>query len=388
MCCEDENPADDYDDDCYDFDVIDEQIYVIEYYDYDVDDYWAQAWTMSEDGFIRFDSDYHNKREYRVFPTRYRLKDFKFTKSLRRVLNKNRDLKTIIRPFRPTEGKDDLLTLHKQIRQKSEQSRHSLRNSYKYLTFSNIKLMECCVFKGDKLVAFSTFEATERSMVGSLAFWDPAETSRSLGILTALLEIKYARDKGLEYYYLGNYIKQDPNYHYKTRFPALELWDWDNEKWVDFKDVRIAEMFNHKFRCNDDLDRNPEFAISLLEIFVQHHEDIVAAALFGSRAHGTAREDSDYDVMILTNNIEVFLNDNDWVTRFHRWRESKTETSGEIQIVRAFYKNGDEIEFNFASPEWANTQSIDEKTRRIVQDGMKILHDPHGILEKLQKAIA
>ncbi len=390
MCCDENNLLDDYDSDCYEFDIIEEQDYEHEFYDLDVDDYWARAWVINDEGFYRSDCDVYNDREYRVYPTRYRLKDFVFSKSLRRVLNKNRDLTTVVREFRPTEGKDDLLTAHRQNRFQSESPRHSLRKSYEYLEYSDIGLMETCVFKGEKLIACSIFFVTERSVMSSIGFWDTTEISRSLGILTVLLEIQYALKNGKEFYYLGDLIRQDPNYQYKTRFPALELWDWDNECWADYKTERerINVMFDYKFRCKDDLDKDPEFTVSLFKNATQNHPEIIASALIGSRARGTEREDSDYDLIILTDNVDVFFNDNRWAKRFHRWRESKTEESPQSKTLRSFYKNGDVFEFNFVPSSWAQTAPLKEETRRIVEDGMKILHDPNGILEKLQKTVA
>lgn len=390
MCCEDENLLEDDYDDCYELDTIDEEIYTFDYEDEDVDEHWAKAWTASSEGFQRSDYDYRDGREVRVFPTRYRVNDFRFTKRLRRVLNKNKDLKTIIRLFRPTEGKDDLYTAHLHERFKEEKPRYTLRNSFQYFDYCwDVEVMELCVFKGQKLVACSVFFVGKNSVVSRIGFWDTNERSRSLGILTILLEIKYAKRNGKEFYYLGDLIRQDPNYHYKTLLPALELWDWDNECWVDYKSERIKAMFDHKFRCKDDLKKDIKDMLWFIELVVQHTKQITAAALFGSHARGTATEDSDFDVLVLTEDFDYFFKDNYWVTqRFHRWRESKIENRGEIKILRAFFKNNQEIEFNFAPPEWAKTKPPGDEMRRLVGDGMKILHDPQGILEKLQKAIS
>ncbi|MBS1795274.1 MAG: nucleotidyltransferase domain-containing protein [Acidobacteria bacterium] len=390
MCCNENGLPDDYDDDCYEFDIIDEQVYEFELYEIDVDDYWARAWSINDEGFCRSDCDVYNEREYRVFPTRYRLADFRFTKSLRRILNKNRDLKIAVREFRSTEGKDDLLTAHRRVRFQSEHERQTLRNSYKYLRYSNIELMEVSVFDAEKLIACSIFMVGERSVVSSIGFWDVSHAARGLGILTVLVEIKYAIDRGKEFYYLGDFIRQDPNYQYKTRFPALELFDWDNQAWVDWeKDKqRIAEMFDHRFRCRDDLDRDPEFTISLFETATSCHKDVLASALVGSRARGTAREDSDFDLVIVTENPDSFFNDDNWASRFHRFRESKIEITEHGRTLRSFYKNGDVYEFIIVPPSWADTNPVADATRRLVRDGMKILHDPDGRLEKLQKTVA
>lgn len=388
MCCGEDNLDDDLDD-CYQLDTIFEQVYEFdEFYDCGADDYWEKGWTINSEGFYCDDSDVYDGREVRVFPTRYRLEDFILTKSLRRILKKNADLKILVRPFRATKNKDNLFTAHLTARFEPEKPHYSLKNSYRYLAYSDIRPMEVSVFRGRQLLACSTFLVGKRSVVGRRGFWDVNEPKRSLGILTALVEMQYAIRRRKKFYYLGNFFHQNPNYQYKTRLPALELWDWDNGAWVDFKSPRIPEMFNHRFRCRDDIsEKDPKFTVSLLQTATSNHPDIAAAALIGSRARGTEREDSDYDLIILTENREVFFNDSRWVNRFHRWRESKTEERGVIKTLRAFYKNGDEYEFNFAPLSWANITPIDAGTRRIVTEGMKILHDPQGILEKLQKAV-
>jgi arginyl-tRNA--protein-N-Asp/Glu arginylyltransferase/predicted nucleotidyltransferase len=390
MCCDDKNLLDDdYDDDCYDFETIEEQEYVFfDDEEYDIDARWAQGWTINDEGFARGDATGYNDREYRCYPTRYRLKEFRLNKGLRRILKRNSDLKTVIRPFRPTEGKDALHTAHHHARFDKKHERYTVRTRFDYLKYAPVELMEACVFDGEKLIACSIFEVAEKSVYSSLAFWDLNEKHRGLGILTVLMEMQFARENGKEFYYLNHYVKQNPNFQYKTRFPALELWDWDNERWVDFKDERVREMLNHKFRCQDDLDKSePEFTISLIEMVMQRTPQVIASAIFGSRAAGNAREDSDYDVLILTDDIEHFFIDDDLQKRFHRLRETKIERRGKFKILRAFYKNGDEFEFNFAPPALAKPESPDESLRHIVAGGIQILHDPQGILENLQKAV-
>jgi arginyl-tRNA--protein-N-Asp/Glu arginylyltransferase/predicted nucleotidyltransferase len=390
MCCEDKTLLDDdYDEDCHELDTIDESILKFEFYDCDIDDYWAKGWMMDDDGFNRGDASGYNNRDYRCFPTRYRLKEFRLNKSLRRIIKRNADLKTIIRPFRPTEGKDDLYTAHRRARFDYKKERYTLRKHFEHLRFSSVSVMEICVFNDEKLIACSLFEVAEKSIYGNVAFWDIEEKHRGLGIFTALLEMQYAASTGKEFYYLNYYLKQDPNFQYKTRFPALELYDWDNERWVDFKDKRIEEMFDHKFRCRDDLSRDkPEFVIFVIEIVTTHIGGVIASALFGSRVNGTPREDSDYNVLILTGDPEYVFAEDELRARVHRLRETKTETRGAFKILRAFFKNGDEVEFTFMPVDLANIEPFDEEMRRIASGGMKILHDPHGILEKLQKSVA
>jgi GrpB-like predicted nucleotidyltransferase (UPF0157 family) len=115
--------------------------------------------------------------------------------------------------------------------------------------------------------------------------------------------------------------------------------------------------------------------------------DLVAIALVGSRARGNARDDSDLDLVILTDRPDLYINDPSWptqlgcgpVTRVHRW--------GVITEQRAEL-GGLEVEFGIGAPEWARTDPVDEGTRRVVTDGMVAVYDPRDLLGNLVTEIA
>jgi arginine-tRNA-protein transferase len=211
-----------------------------------IEAYWEKAWIGGYGTFHRSNFDSYKGSYYKAFPTRYKLWEFKFTKNLRRVLNKNKDLKTVIRPLRITPEKSDLHDTYN-FRRHGEMPKKSLLEIYKYLSNYDSKKMELCIFKGKKLVACSFFEAGTSCLYGNSAFWDLDEKERSLGTLTILLEAQYALSRRMFYYYLGHFYAQNPAYHYKARFKGLELYDWDSDCWVDFMDLaHIKEMFKQK----------------------------------------------------------------------------------------------------------------------------------------------
>ena len=47
---------------------------------------------------------------------------------------------------------------------------------------------------------------------------------------------------------------------------------------------------------------------------------------------------------------------------------------------------GLEIEYNFSTPSWASLP-VDAGTRRVLNDGVKILYDPTGLLDALRNAV-
>lgn len=209
-----------------------------------IEDYWEKGWNSGFTEFTRYNYDAYDDKYIKIFPTRYKLSEFAFTKSLRRVFNKNKDLKTIVRPLRITDAKEKLYAEYQKLRHNN--TPRTLSKTYDYIKYYPTYLTELCVFKDDRLIACTIFEVGNYSMVSKLCFWDLDESRRGLGILTVLLEIKYALSKNLEYYYLGQYFKQDPNYQYKTRFGGLQLLNWESFKWVDFKDPLAKEMLDQK----------------------------------------------------------------------------------------------------------------------------------------------
>lgn len=210
-----------------------------------IEAYWEKGWVGENEHFHYANFESYNGRYYKAFPTRYKLFDFKFTKSLRRVLKKNSDLKSVFRPLRITPEKSDLFDTYNFLRH-GEPPSQPLLEIYKYSSNEESKKMELCIFKDNKLVACSFFEEGMYALYGNTAFWDVRETARSLGTLTILLEIQYALSKRMFYYYLGHFYAQNPNYHYKTRFSGLELFDWDNNCWIPFKDPWIKDLLKQK----------------------------------------------------------------------------------------------------------------------------------------------
>ncbi|HEY0765437.1 MAG TPA: nucleotidyltransferase domain-containing protein [Pyrinomonadaceae bacterium] len=114
--------------------------------------------------------------------------------------------------------------------------------------------------------------------------------------------------------------------------------------------------------------------------------DVVGVALVGSHAREAATEESDVDLVILTVDVTKYLQSQEWLSLFGKVEESRVENWGRLTSIRAFYEDAYEIEYGFSAPNWADVP-IDSGTRRVVSNGMKILYDPTGVLEALQKAV-
>jgi len=107
--------------------------------------------------------------------------------------------------------------------------------------------------------------------------------------------------------------------------------------------------------------------------------DIVAVALVGSHARGTAEPTSDVDVVILTGCPQRYLQATDWATTFGSIAEQAMEDWGKVTSLRVWYEGGEEVEFGITTPEWV-AHPIDEGTWSVISDGIRILFDRHDCL--------
>ena len=113
--------------------------------------------------------------------------------------------------------------------------------------------------------------------------------------------------------------------------------------------------------------------------------DVVGLALVGSHARGGARDDSDVDLVLLSNDPTRYFADTQWIARFGVVERQHVEHWGKVTSIRVWYAGGLEVEFGIATPDWA-ALPIDDGTQRVVAGGFKVLLDRSGALSALVRA--
>ena len=114
---------------------------------------------------------------------------------------------------------------------------------------------------------------------------------------------------------------------------------------------------------------------------------VEAVAVVGSYANGSARPDSDLDVIILTAAAPAFVSDTRWTRAFGHVTTIAIEHYAPVESVRVRYADHGEVEFGFAPPTWADSETVDAGTAGVVADGMLIFVDKRGRLAKLSRAV-
>jgi leucyl-tRNA---protein transferase len=172
------------------------------------------------------------KISMQLMPLRYRLwTAFDWSKSQRIVQRKNQDLRVVVRPATIDEEKLTLFDQWYDVRFK--------RQSTIFTWVSGIDkpfpTQEVAIYKLDKLIACSYFDATPKAQYSTLAMYDPNELKRSLGTFTLMKEIENARKTAKGYHYPGHAYYENSMYEYKKKFPNVEGFDWLSERWRSLK---------------------------------------------------------------------------------------------------------------------------------------------------------
>jgi len=111
--------------------------------------------------------------------------------------------------------------------------------------------------------------------------------------------------------------------------------------------------------------------------------DILALALVGSHARGTASDTSDIDLVFITLDPQIYLNNFDWVEQFGKIAKTQIESYGLVTSIRVWYCDGLEVEYGFTDKSWV-AEPLDAGTCQVIHDGLRILFERNNILSSIQ----
>ncbi|MEM9992319.1 MAG: arginine-tRNA-protein transferase, partial [Bacteroidota bacterium] len=180
-----------------------------------LDHYLAKGWYRMGQGIFTCHFLCFGERIYSAIWLRLSLKDYTFRKSLRKVIKRNQQFKTLIRPAQIDKQKEILYQRYRWYSFKGNIST-SLQESLQDGGHTNIyNTYESCVYDGDKLVAVSFFDLGDNSIASILGMYDPDYAGYSLGFYTMLVEIQYGQAQQFDYYYPGYIVPGYERFDYK-----------------------------------------------------------------------------------------------------------------------------------------------------------------------------
>jgi uncharacterized protein len=133
--------------------------------------------------------------------------------------------------------------------------------------------------------------------------------------------------------------------------------------------------------------------IDTINAWAIERDDIRAMALVGSWARGNARPSSDIDVLLLSDRRCEYRRRRRWLTEInfkgagYRLRSSRDAVYGAVWSRHIQLLPNAEVEMTFAGCSWATTSPIDDGTRGVVEDALRIIIDKDGSLARLVDVI-
>ena len=190
-----------------------------------MDELWAEGWRHFGAIFFRYRVWEHGGRRLSVTPLRIDLARFAPSRSQRRVVARNRDLRAETRPTELDADVRRMFGLHR-LRFR-EQVPDSLEDFLSHAPASVPCRNETIrVYSGARLVAAHFLDIGSDAASSVYSMFDPSESRRSLGVYTILLAAEHARRGGRRYYYPGYATREPSPYDYKKKFAGLEEFDW------------------------------------------------------------------------------------------------------------------------------------------------------------------
>jgi uncharacterized protein len=115
--------------------------------------------------------------------------------------------------------------------------------------------------------------------------------------------------------------------------------------------------------------------------------DVRALAMVGSWARGAERMDSDVDLVVVIDDVAPYVSGEAWISAFAGRSVIRTQQWGPLLTERRLLgPSGLEVDVGLVTRAWANPDPVDEGTRAVVRNGMRILYDPEGTLTDFQQA--
>lgn len=104
----------------------------------------------------------------------------------------------------------------------------------------------CKIYDDGALVAASFIDTGLESMASIMGIYHPDYSKYSLGIYSMLVEVEYAKDMGLAFYYPGYILSASPRFEYKKKVGNLTYKSFDSMLWKSMDQLNEKEFFVEK----------------------------------------------------------------------------------------------------------------------------------------------
>jgi len=201
----------------------------------DLDDFLSRGWyRMGPTIFCSF-FIFFERSLFSTIWLRTPLENYKLSKSLKKLDRKNKARLT--HSFEPFEYSDTVEELYQKYRLTFKGNLPEYLDSYMMdsLDMDIYDTYLVKVYAEDSLIACSIFDVGDNSLASIFGFYNPAYSSMSLGLYTMLLEIEFAKQEQMSFYYIGYFVPGNPRFDYKLRLGNIEYLDFKTSQWLSLE---------------------------------------------------------------------------------------------------------------------------------------------------------
>jgi leucyl-tRNA---protein transferase len=190
----------------------------------------ATSYAMTERGwrrfgFVHFTPECKTCDECKTI--RIDVKNFKFTKSHKRILRKNSDLKIYIqKPSISIEHLELFNKYHRFMMDKKDWSENYISpKEYQasYVDGASSYGKEILYFLDDKLICVALSDVLKNGISAVYCYYDHEFEQRSLGKFSILIQLSMAKNVNIPYMFLGYWIKNHHSMGYKEDYAPFDI---------------------------------------------------------------------------------------------------------------------------------------------------------------------
>ena len=176
-------------------------------------------------------------------------REFKPSKSQKRILSKNSDIVRVVNPALATDAQYDLFKQYITARHPNGGMSDMDANDFTAMieeTNVESKLIEYYAKKNGELelISFSLVDILDDGISMVYSVFNPDFKERSLGTYMILDHNNLTLEMDLQYVYLGYWVQGSSKMDYKKRFSSLEV--FTNDKWVCVSKSKITNINTYK----------------------------------------------------------------------------------------------------------------------------------------------
>ena len=152
-------------------------------------------------------------------PVRVKVADFTLSRTQRRTWQRYQSLHVTLQGLGDQEEYYKLYQRYQNIRHPGGSMNNDNRTQYQnFLLQSQVNTMQVVFRANDVLRMVSMIDLLEDGLSAVYTYYDPDVPQASFGVYNVLWQIELCRKLGLEYLYLGYWIKNSKNMAYKKNF--------------------------------------------------------------------------------------------------------------------------------------------------------------------------